>query len=407
MSRPERHAVAYVLRKFPVLSETFILNEMLELEAQGVTLHVFSLMPPNDPRFHEDLPKLKARITYLPRGSELRKLLRHHGRLVRQSRGVYLCALGHTVTRGRPKLLWRFLQAGYIANEARRLKVTHIHAQFANHPTTVAMLASRLAGIPYSFTAHAMDLFKAQVDRRILARKVAAARFVATVSEFNVAYLREAAPGPAGKVVLIPCGIDLDRFAPNGTPPLEPFRILSVARLVEKKGLPVLVEACRLLQARGLDFRCDIVGKGILRPRLESLIAEGGLTGRVRLLGPATQGEVREHYRASHLYVLPCVIAADGNRDGLPVSLLEALASGLPVISTPVTGIPEVVRHEHNGLLVPSDDALALADAIAAVARDRDLYGTLRRNARASVADRYDRRQTVASLRKLLAGSAP
>lgn len=397
--------VGYVLRKFPVLSETFILNEMLELEAQGVRLEIFTLRPTNDPRFHEDLSRLQARITYVPGPDELTRLVRHHGRLSRQKRQDYLRTLGFAASRFRPSLLWRFLQAGFIASEARRLRVTHLHAQFANHPTTVAMLAARMAGIPFSFTAHAMDIFKAQVDRRVLARKVEAARFVATVSAFNQRYLEEIA-GPAGaKVRLVSNGIDLTRFAPNGTPPASPFRLLCVARLVEKKGHGVLLDACRLLTERGLEFQCDLVGKGGLRPQLEAQIRRDGLQDRVRLLGPATQGEVRAHYHRAHLYVLPCLVAADGNRDGLPVSLVEALACGLPVVSTPVTGIPEVVRDGENGLMVPSNDPVALADAIAGLIQDRSRYEALRRGARPSVESRFDHHQTAAMLRTLMLGS--
>jgi len=405
MSPPSAPIVGYVLRKFPVLSETFILNELLELEAQGVPLHVFALMPSTEPRFHEDLPKLKAHVTYVPRGPELGKLLRHQRRLARHAGGAYWGTLAYAVTRARPTLLWRFLQAGYVASEAGRLGIRHIHAQFANHPTTVAMLVSRLTGIPFSFTAHAMDLFKDAVERRVLARKVAEARFVATVSEFNVSYLQALGRSANGKIALIPNGIDLDRFSPNGTSPRSPFRILCVARLVEKKGLPVLIEACRLLRDRGIAFRCEIVGKGILRPQLASLIRQHQLAQHVHLAGPATQGEVRERYREADLYVLPCIIAADGNRDGLPVSLVEALACGLPVISTPVTGIPEVVRNGENGLLVAPGDPAALADAIAAVVADPGLYQRLQAGARPSVVARFDRRRTIAALRRLLVES--
>jgi glycosyltransferase involved in cell wall biosynthesis len=404
MSQHARPTVGYVLRKFPVLSETFILNELLELEAQGVPLHVFSLQPPNDPRYHEDLPRLAAHITYVPGITDIRKLLRHHQRLARQVPGPYRRTLAYVASRGRAKLLWRFVQAGFVASEARRLRLGHLHGQFANHPTTVAMLASRIGGLPFSFTAHAVDLFKSEVNPRILGRKVAEARFAATVSEYNVGFLRKVAPEANGKIVHVPNGIDLERFSPNGTPPWSPFRILCVARLVEKKGIPVLIEACRILRDRGHSFTCDIVGKGILRPQLEALIQEHRLRELVHLRGPATQGEVRERYRASHLYVLPCIVAADGNRDGLPVSLVEALACGLPVISTPVTGIPEVVRDGHNGLLVPSGDAAALAEAMARLINDLGLYRSLRAAARPSVSPRFDRHRTIAELSSRFAG---
>ncbi|MGH8723175.1 MAG: glycosyltransferase, partial [Burkholderiales bacterium] len=304
MSRPERPGgVGYVLRKFPVLSETFVLNELLALEARGAPLYLFSLYRPNDPRFHEDLPKLKARVSYVPGLSEMRKLLRHHRRAAKSFGGRYLRTLLYAASHGRPTLFWRLLQAAYVANEARRLGLRHLHAQFANRPTTVACFAARLTGLPFSFTAHATDIFKDRVSRTALARKVADARFVVTVSEFNREYLERVTGAAPGKVVRIYNGIDLERFAPNGAAPPAPFTLLCVARLVEKKGLPVLIEACRHLRDRGLEFRCGIVGKGVLRPRLEALIRRGRLEDHVRLLGPHTQGEVQARYREAHLYV--------------------------------------------------------------------------------------------------------
>lgn len=407
--RPSKGAqggVGYVLRKFPVLSETFILGEILALEAEGVPVHIFALERPNDPRFHEDLPKLKASITYVPDVLDVRALLRHNLRVARSRSSSYSRAFRYALATARPTLLWRLLQAGYIASEARRLGLHHLHAHFANRPTTVALLASRIVGIPYSFTAHAVDIFKRTVDARALARKMESARFVVAISEFNKTYLERLGRGSNGRIVQIYNGIDLDRFSPNGGPPAEPFTILSVARLVEKKGLDVLIEACSRLRARGLSFQCWIVGKGRLRPALSALITRLNLEDVVDLLGPHTQLEVLERYHAAHLYVLPCVVGPDGNRDGLPVSLIEALSCGLPVVTTPMTGIPEAVRHLHNGLLVPDGDADALADALEALVRDRQLYDQLRANARPSIAATFDRRQTARQLQVCLTGGA-
>lgn len=398
--------IGYVLRKFPVLSETFVLNELLGLEAQGVPLHVFSLMRPNDPRFHDDLPKLKARVSYVPDATDLAKAMRHNRRLAGRAGRRYRRALSYVARQAKPELLWRLLQAGYVANEARRLRLRHLHAQFANRPTTVALLASRLTGVPFSFTAHATDIFKHAVDRRVLARKIREARFVVTVSEYNRDYLARLADGADRKIVRIHNGIDVDRFAPNGNPPPKPFRILCVARLVEKKGLPYLVDACAMLRERGVEFRCDIIGKGRLRSELGRRIKDRGLRRTVRLLGPKTQGEVLAEYRASNLYVLPAIVGSDGNREGLPVSIVEALACGLPVIATPVTGIPEVVRDGHNGLIVPPADAARLAEAIERLIRDPRLYRRLREAARPSVLSAFDRRRTVAELHRLIVEAA-
>ena len=260
------------------------------------------------------------------------------------------------------------------------------------------MLASSLSGIPFSFTAHAVDLYKDNVSRDDLARKAAAARFVVTVSRYNLEFLESLAPGVRDKLVLARCGIDLDRFAPRPLPP-QPSRMLCVARLIAKKGVGTLIEACRLLRDRGVALECEIVGEGPLRRKLEAQVREAGLGDLVRLTGPATQLAVRERYAAAHLFVLPCIIAPDGDRDGLPIAILEALACGLPVISTPVAGIPEVLRDGANALLVPPGDPPALADAVARLLSDPPLYHRLAANARASVEPRFDRRHAIAALR--------
>jgi glycosyltransferase involved in cell wall biosynthesis len=400
-----RGGVGYVLRKFPVLSETFILNELLALEALGVPLYIFSLERPNDPRFHEDLPKLKARVAYVP--DSMGKLVRHHNRVKKYFKKRYNAALRYALASAKPKLFWRFLQSGYVANEARRLHLAHLHAHFANRPASVALLASKIAGIPFSFTAHAMDIFKSEVRSKALQRKIREARAVVTVSEYNKAYLEKLTSAARTKVVRIYNGIRLDRFIPNGVPPPEPFTILCVARLVEKKGLDILVEACHRLAERELSFRCWIVGKGRMRQQLDRQIKTSKLRRHVQLLGPHTQEEVLERYRAASLVVLPCVEGPDGNRDGLPVSIIEALACGLPVVTTPMTGIPEVVRHDHNGLLVPPGDAGALAAAIESVIRHPDLRARLAANARPSVEASFDLRETVLELRRVVAGGEP
>lgn len=400
--------IAYVVKKFPVLSETFILNELLALEELGLRLHVFSLQRANDPRFHDDLPRLKALVSYVPEPTEWRKLTGHNRRLARASLQGYRHALSYTASRHRPSLWWRFLQAGYVASECRRLGVSHIHAQFANRPTTIAQLASRMIGIPFSFTAHATDIFKSGVSREALAHKTQAARFVVTVSDFNKAFLEEACrgvKGTANKVTRIYNGIDLERFAPNGFPPREPFRIVCVARLVEKKGHRLLVEAARILHGKGHAIEVRLVGKGPLRSALREQIHSARLDDVVFLEGPKTQLEVLEYYHRAHLVVLPSVVSVDGNREGLPVSIVEALACGVPVVATALTGIPEVVEHERNGLIVPPGDAAHLAHAIERVLEDRMLYDVLRAQARGSVLDRFDRARTSRELYSLLTGA--
>lgn len=395
--------VAYVLRKFPVMSETFVLSEILALEARGVPVHIFSLMRPNDPHFHRDVVRLKAPISYVPGPLELGRLIQYNRRAKQHYGRDYWRALIRVILKGRPKLIWRFFQAGFVADRIRRHRITHLHSHFATRPTTVAMLASELTGAPYSFTAHAYDIYKKSYRRADIGSKVRKAKFVVTVSEANRIYLEEVERGAREKVRIVHNGIDLRRFRPNGGPPVGPFTIVAVARLVEKKGIEYLVEACRELRDRGYAFRCVVIGDGRQRGKLSRMIAEWGLRRQVQLLGARPHNEVLKWYHDAHVFVLPSIVGKDGNREGLPVSIVEALACGLPVVSTPVGGIPEAVRDGYNGLIVPARDAAALADAMQRLLDDPALYERLKANARKSVLARFDRRKTVEHLGQLFA----
>lgn len=398
--------IAYVLRRFPKISETFVLNEILALEARGERVTIFSLMPTRDSRFHGDLGRLKASVVYVPGPSDVRALWRYNLRGLRAHPRSWLRALGRALRTGQPRMLWRLVQSGWVAERVRALRIRHLHAHFATEATEAASLVADMTGLPFSFTAHAVDIYKEGVDERLLAREIAQARFVATVSECNRHHLRRLANGAADRIVRVYNGIDLERFRMRPPPPSEPFTILAVARLVEKKGLDVLVEACARLRDRGVPLRCWIVGKGALRTALQAQIRSLGLQGHVELLGAHTQDEVLARYAAAHVFALPCVVGADGNRDGLPVSLVEALACGLPVVTTSITGIPEVVQHEQNGLVVPDRDPEALADALERVLREPGLHARLAGCARRSVEDRFDLQRTTATLHRLLREAA-
>lgn len=398
--------IAYVLRRFPKISETFVLNEILALEARGEKVTIFSLMPTRDSRFHGDLGRLKASVVYVPGPGDWRALWRYNLRGLRARPRTWLRALGCALRTGQPRMLWRLVQSGWIAERVRALRIRHLHAHFATEATEAASLIADMTGLPFSFTAHAVDIYKRGVDERMLAREIAQARFVATVSECNRHHLRKLANGAADRIVRVYNGIDLERFRIEPPSPSEPFTILAVARLVEKKGLDVLVDACARLRDRGVPLRCWIVGKGALRTALQAQIRRLELGGQVELLGAHTHDEVRARYAEAHVFALPCVVGADGNRDGLPVSLVEALACGLPVVTTPVTGIPEVVQHERNGLVVPDRDPAALADALERVLREPGLHARLAGCARASVEDRFDLRRTTETLHQLLREAA-
>lgn len=394
--------VGYVLRRFPVLSETFVLNEILELEAQGFSVHIFSLEKPKDPCFHQNLSRLKAQITYLPDVFNLKRLRRHQKKAHRKFGKTYRQTFRYVIRHMNPSLFLRFLQSCYIANACKKFSVSHLHAHFATRATTLAFLTSKIAQLPYSFTAHAVDIFKHSLSQKALKKKINEATFVITVSEYNKSYLEGLVSTAEHKLFKIYNGIDLDRFQPRDTPTQDPFIFLNVSRFVKKKGHHLLIEACCQLRDQGHQFQCWLIGKGILKSEIERTIKQKNLGDCIKVLGPHRQAEIIKRYHMSHAFVLPCTTAPNGDRDGLPVSIIEALACNLPVVTTPMTGNPEVIQDRYNGFLVPFDNTQAIAQAMRSLMCDKELFQTLRTNARFSVQDTFDHKKTSKSFGRLL-----
>jgi colanic acid/amylovoran biosynthesis glycosyltransferase len=409
VSPSEEPRVGYVLKMYPRFSETFVVNEVLALEEAGSRLDVFSLRPPVDARFHASLAAVRAPVTWVDpssvRASEAWARLRDAGRRLPRLHGLL------------PELLEAdardALQAVEVAEHAVARGLDHLHAHFGSVATTVARLAAQLAGITYSFTAHAKDVFHESVDDEDLRTKLRDAAAVVTVSAYNVRHLRERFGADAARVRQVNNGIDLDGFA-FAAPRRRPRHVVAVGRLVEKKGFADLLDAVHLLRAAGDPVTCDVVGAGPLQEQLEAQVERLGLDGAVRLLGPRTQDEVREAVRGAAVMAAPCVVGADGNRDGLPTVVLEAMALGTPVVATPVTGLPEVVRDGETGLLVPEHDPTALAAALRRLLDDPALRERTAAAARALVEDGYDRRGQARQLRAMhrevtgrTAGAAP
>jgi glycosyltransferase involved in cell wall biosynthesis len=397
--------IAYLLKMYPRFSETFVLAELLELERQGVRLHVFSLKKPDDGVFHADVSRLRARVTYLPEPLlDPRAYASAHRELFAREPRRFAGALGSALARHRASALKHFLRAGYIAPLLRRHGITHVHAHFASAPTAVALHLHRLTGMSYSFTAHAKDIYIDGIDRTALESKLRSARFVVTVSDFNRRHL--SAYAGSNEIVRIYNGLDLERFSPNGVQPDEPPLVLAVGRLIEKKGFADLVRACEVVRRRGRTFRCAIVGKGPLERELRALVRELGVEDVVELTGPQPREQLLELYRRASVVAAPCVVGSDGNRDGLPTVLVEAMALGVPVVSTDVTGIPELVEDGRTGLLVPQRDCEALANALDRVLADRQAAQELAAAARLRVEREFDLHKNVAQLRSLLEGAA-
>lgn len=400
--------IAYILKMYPRFSETFVVNEILELERQGVDVRIYSLRKPDDGRFHASLAQVKAGVIYVPQYPQMEPERVHqaHRQLFEAAPEAYSQLRAEVDARADEYVLKRFIQAGVVAAHLLEHPVDGIHAHFASSATRVANFVHRLIGLPYSFTAHAKDIFHQDVQPGALRNKIAAARFAVTVSDFNRSYLLDVLAGQPGDVRRLYNGIDLGYFMPDSWTEREPDLILSVGRLVEKKGLDDLIRACALLRAWGVSFRCEIIGKGEARDTLKALIDDLELDDLVNLVGPKSQDKVLEAYRRAALFALPCVIGSDGNRDGLPTVLLEAMATGLPAVSTDLVGVPEIIDHEVDGLLVAPGDYVALATALARLLQDQNLRQRISEAGRRKVAERFDVRRNVATLHRWLAEPA-
>ncbi|HQT45814.1 MAG: colanic acid biosynthesis glycosyltransferase WcaL [Acidocella sp. 20-63-7] len=408
---PGEGPVAYVMKRYPRLTETFILNEIRAMERLGADLRIFSLLPPEPPPYHPIAAEVTAPVTYLPaEGFEKwRRTLGAHMACFAKSPWRYAKALGRAVqwSVGSPSLaaVWKqFGRAGVVAATCQAQGVRHIHGHFANAPTAVTHFASLLSGIPFSFTAHAKDLYL--TPHRIIARRGAAASFIATCTDYNVQYLNEVlAPEHTVKVHLVYHGIDLAMFntAPAAaSAPRKGKLILSVGRLVPKKGHDTLIAACGLLRDQGVAFTCMIVGGGPLRDELAGQIAALGLEAQVSLGGAMTQVELIKLYRQADLFALAPLITEDGDRDGIPNVIVEAMATGVPVVSTAISGIPEIIRDGETGLLVPPREPAILSVAMARMLADPASGQAMARAARARLESEFDLWRTTTRLHRLM-----
>ena len=389
-----------LVKIYPKLSETFILEEILGLERLGLPLRLYALAPATDAITHPAVAQVRAPLTTLPTAA-LKNAWAHttrHAQLLWAAPLRYLGTLASALGRGR-RGLNDFVRAGWLAAQLRDDGVQHLHCHFISTPADIAELAARLLALPFSISAHAKDIYLA--DPLDLKRKLEAARFTVTCTEVNRQTL--AAIAPQAGVHRMYHGVDHALFHPvrrrlAGDVPL----IVSVGRLREKKGLDTLIDACATLRARGESFACEIVGYGEEQARLEAQIARLDLTAQVRLVGKLAREQVIERYARAAVYVQPARIAADGDRDGIPNVLLEAMAMGLPVVASRVSGIPELVASGVNGVLVEPDDPTTLADAIGHLLRQPAVCADLGCRARETVTDLFDNDHNLRLLCALL-----
>ena len=403
-TRPSPKKIGYLLKVFPKISETFILQEVLDLEALGLHLSIFALEQPSETVAHELVDQVRASVTYLPDsvGTLHRNPLGAHLRLFMTSPRRYVSTLRFWLRATEHPSWEKFLQAGILAATLQDERISHLHVHFANAPASVAELTHRFTGIPYSITGHAKDIYLA--TPATLRRKIRHAKFVVTCTEQNRRHLQDLS-GNDTPLYCLYHGLNLDRFDHLRTSHRDKRSpiptILSVGRFRDKKGFPTLIHACRLLATRGHRFRCRIVGSGPLQSNLEALIRDLHLEQVVTLVGQKTLEEVVELYHEADIFTLACQVAQDGDRDGIPNVLMEAMACRLPVVTTEISGIPELVRHDHNGLLVPQQDPEALALALAHLLDNPAIRQRLGETGRETIAQRFSSSHASHRLRSL------
>ena len=381
--------IHYVSKRFPKLTETFVVEEVLGLEAAGERVIIDSLEPPLDEPRSPGTARLRAKIRYVPEDPSRWQSFAAHAPLALRRPRTWL----RLRRRAKADGTWEeFRRAGLVARRTMAQRARHVHTHFAYYCADVGGMAAALAGRPFTVTAHANDIWQ---DRNAphLARRLSRAAGIVTPTEYNARHLREVVPDVPVNVV------------PNSVTEAEQFRapadgpLLCVGRLVPKKGIDTVIAAFAELAPTWPELRLELIGEGHIEDELRELAASLGVEGKVAFLGPQPPDAVRDAYRRCSLIALACRITPDGDRDGLPIVLLEALAHGLPVVTTDAVGISEVVKHRQTGLLVPPDDPAALAAGIAELLSDRALADELGAAGRRFVRDRLSWDAKIESLR--------
>lgn len=368
-SESSRPRVAYVMSRFPKLTETFVLDEILELERTGISVEVFPLWREPADIVHAEARPIVSRAHFTPTLNAA--ILQDNLRCFLRAPSIYLGTLA-TLVRANlrsPRFLIGalaiFPKACSFAMRMRALEVQHVHAHFASHPAAAAFVIGRMAGIPWSFTAHGSDLHREQA---MLMQKVEEAKFVVAVSQFNRRFILDrVGESFADKVRVIHCGVDLKCYSRNRSK-LGAMQIGCIGTLHAVKGQRFLLDACAELSKLGIEWRCHLIGDGPDRKALEDQTRALGLLPRVVFHGSCERERVRELLAGMDVVVAPSVPTPDGRREGIPVVLMEAGACGLPLIASRLSGIPELVVDDETGLLVEPGDAHGLASALARIA---------------------------------------
>jgi glycosyltransferase involved in cell wall biosynthesis len=406
MSASDRPLLGMILKGYPRISETFISNEILLLEKLGFDIHLFSMRRGRENFAHKSVQQIRARVDYLPETllAPLPKFLYHNVQLAVKKPKIYAKALQTAFSRfirtRKSATIKHLFQAGYLVHRLLPNRpVAHLHAHFAHSPTSVAMFSSQLSGLPFSFTAHAKDIYTS--DPRQLREKLTLAKFVVTCTQYNRQHLLELSDGIPVSIHCIYHGIDTELFMEKrkSQPTSQaPYQILTVARITAKKGLSTVYKALKLLGDRGICIQHTLIGDGEEREKILMLINDLGLTSATRWRGTQPHEAVLDHYQKADLFVLGCEVAPNGDRDGIPNVLLESMAMGVPVVATHVSAIPELVETEKTGLLVPPGRPEKLAEAMLRMLKDENLRSRIIPAARQRVVRNFDNKRLVRDL---------
>jgi colanic acid/amylovoran biosynthesis glycosyltransferase len=397
--------VGYVMSRFPKLTETFVLNEIRAVERLGMRTEVYPLLRERQAVVHAEAAPYVERARFQPMLSM--PVIKANLETMLDRPGAYFSIWSDVLRATWGSLNFFFGAAAilpksvWMAREMEQDGIGHVHAHFANHPAVAAFAVHRLTGIPFSFTAHGSDL---HVDRRMLPEKVKAASFVIAISNFNKSMIVDECLGRhADKVHVVHCGVDPEWFGERRPAAgRSGFEIICVASFEPVKGHQYLIRACEQLVARGIDFRCHLVGDGPRRGEIERQIAQAGVGNVVVLHGAKTRLEVARIVARSDAAVLASAPTRSGKREGIPVALMEAMSAGLPVVASRTGGIPELVDHERNGFLVPPAEPDALANALERLAVDLALRERLGRAGRETILREFDQQRCAASLVSLI-----
>ena len=394
-----------VLKGYPRISETFISNEILLLESLGFKIHIISMRHPREPFTHASVKNIKAGVDYLPSTiwGNLFPLFIHNFLLAVKKPILYFKAVKKAIVRWmrtrKSATLKHLLQAGYLVHKILPGKnIVHFQAHFAHSPTSVAFFSSLLSNIPFSFFAHAKDIYTS--DTRQLKEKIDMARFVVTCTKYNQAYLSELAGKIQTPVFCVYHGINLDYFSSKEreTKCTPPYKIITVARMTQKKGLEDVYQALAVLRDKGFEFKHSLIGQGDDQPKIVALIKKLKLENLTELCGTLTHEQVIGHYASSDLFVLGCKIADNGDRDGIPNVMAESMAMNLPVVATNVSGIPEFLEDRVTGLMVPQKDPLALANAMETLLTDNVLRQQVAREAKKRITKEFNNKTLIMDL---------